>query len=316
MFDENKEKDSNILFEEIEKNNPNNSRYIYIVREIYAKIIEEYNKNECEISEESISDYIEDIKDEKYINIFYIKIIPIMMKASRLIFNYEPRKIQIISVLFFLFKEKNKGLIEQIFTGEGKSIIISFLAIIKALEGKKIEILTSSSVLEERDSKEMEKFYRLFGLPVNYCTKFDPNSNQNKKNLENECYSADIVYGDTLSFEGDILRTNFMGMVGRGNKRPFDCIIIDEIDNICIDNIKNITELLDDFHGYKFLEYIYLYIFYELKELDKKLRETTKKDEDFNSFILMNKDVIVETLEEKAKNELLDFNKLKERKKK
>ena len=315
MFDENKEKDSNILFEEIEKNNPNNSRYIYIVREIYAKIIEEYNKNECEISEESISDYIEDIKDEKYINIFYIKIIPIMMKASRLIFNYEPRKIQIISVLFFLFKEKNKGLIEQIFTGEGKSIIISFLAIIKALEGKKIDILTSSSVLAERDSKEMEKFYRLFGLSVNYCTKFDPNSNQNKKNLENECYSADIVYGDTLSFEGDILRTNFMGMVGRGNKRPFDCIIIDEIDNICIDNIKNITELLDDFHGYKFLEYIYLYIFYELKELDKKLRETTKKDEDFNSFILMNKDVIVETLEEKAKNELLDFNKLKERKK-
>ena len=78
---------------------------------------------------------------------------------------------------------------------------------------------------------------------------------QKKKNkyLENECYTADILYGDTLSFEGDILRTNFMEMVGRGKRRTYDCLIIDEIDNICIDNIKNITELLDDFHGYRFL---------------------------------------------------------------
>ena len=74
MFEENKEKDSNILFEEIEKNNPNNLRCIYIVIEIYAKIIEEYNNNVCEISKESISDYIEDIKDKKNIydiNTFY-----------------------------------------------------------------------------------------------------------------------------------------------------------------------------------------------------------------------------------------------------
>ena len=321
MIEENKEKDYNILFEEIEKNNPNNIECIYKVKEIYEKIIKEYNKNECEILKESIWDYIEEIKDERNsydnygIDTFYIKLISIMMKASKLVFNYEPRKIQIISVLFFLFKEKTKGLIEQIFTGEGKSMIISFLAVIKALEGKKIDILTSSSVLAERDSKEMEKFYRLFGLSVSFCTKFDPNSAQNKTNLENECYSADIVYGDTLCFEGDILRTNFMEMVGRGNKRPFDCIIIDEIDNICVDNIKNITELLDDFHGYKFLEYIYLYIFNELKEMDKKFRETKKNDEYFNTTMLMNKDVIVEALEEKAKSELLDFNKLKERKK-
>ena len=38
-----------------------------------------------------------------------------------------------------------------------------------------------------------------------------------------EFYDADIVYGDTLSFEGDILRTNFMDSVGRG-KRKFDCL--------------------------------------------------------------------------------------------
>ena len=40
-----------------------------------------------------------------------------------------------------------------------------------------------------------------------------------------------------------------MGIPGRGRNRGFDCIIIDEIDNIYIDNIKNITELLDIFYG-------------------------------------------------------------------
>ena len=64
-----------------------------------------------------------------------------------------------------------------------------------------------------------------------------------------------------------------MGIVGRGYKRPFDCIIIDEVDNICLDNIKNITELLDNFHGYKYLEYIYLYIYNQLFEIDKKIKQ-------------------------------------------
>ena len=62
-----------------------------------------------------------------------------MIKANEIIFKYKPREIQIIAVLFFLFKEKNSGLIEEIYTGEGKTIIISFLAIIKAFQGKKLK---------------------------------------------------------------------------------------------------------------------------------------------------------------------------------
>ena len=43
-----------------------------------------------------------------------------------------------------------------------------------------------------------------------------------------------------------------MGIVGRGSNRPYDCIIIEEIDNIYIDILKNIAELFI----YKVLEYI------------------------------------------------------------
>ena len=274
-----KEKDIEELFREIEKINKSNQSFnLNEIKNSLIKIKNEYKwkyKN-IFLAKEKEREYFKTIINKisqttlnKYD--FYISLIPILIKGCSIKFGYEPRDIQIIALLFFLFKDMDKGLIEQIYTGEGKTIIISFLAIIKALEGKKVDILTSSCVLAERDAIEMKDFYNLFGLSVDYC-KTNNDKELNESSLENfKCYDANIVYGDSLSLEGDILRTNFMGIVGRGNNRSYDCIIIDEIDNICIDNIKNTTELLDNFHGYKFLEYIYLYIYNQLSEIDKNI---------------------------------------------
>ena len=320
VFDiDSKEKNIEELYKEIERLNKNDIN-INQIKNAFIQIKKEYKHYDDGYFDDE--DYLRSriykiIKQKNNKYNYYISLIPILIKACKNKFGYEPRDIQLIALLFFLFKKANKGLIEQINTGEGKTIIIAFLAIIKALEGKKIDILTSSCVLAERDAKEMKDFYNLFGLSVDYCkTNNEKELRENK--LENfNCYNADIVYGDTLSFEADILRTNFMGIIGRGKKRPFDCIIIDEIDNICLDNIKNITELLDDFHGYKFLEYIYLYIFYKLSEIDKEFKEYLKLDNSngiiensYQLFILNNKKNIIKKLIELSQEELLDFNKL------
>ena len=301
-----KEKDIEELFREIENINKNNNN-LHKIKNIFIKIKNKYickYKNDF-FSKEKEREYFRTIIDNIYEKTsnnkfdFYISLIPILIKGCSLKFGYEPRDIQIIALLFFLFKDVNKGLIEQIYTGEGKTVIISFLATIKALEGKKVDILTSSCVLAERDAKEMKEFYNLFGLSVDYC-KTNNDIELNDSNLKNfKCYDADIVYGDTLSLEGDILRSNFMGIVGRGNKRPFDCIIIDEIDNICIDNIKNTTELLDNFHGYKFLEYIYLYIYNQLLEIDKNIKQKLlieNQIENYQLFIFNNRNNIIKHL--------------------
>jgi preprotein translocase subunit SecA len=324
-----KEKDVEELFKEIDKINKSNQSFnLREIKDIFFKIKNEYNskyKNIFFINEnetEFFLNKVHEISPKKFNKYdFYISLIPILIKGCSLKFGYEPRVIQIIALLFFLFKDKHKGLIEQIYTGEGKTIIISFLAIIKALEGKKVDILTSSCVLAERDATEMKDFYNLFGLSVDYC-KVNNDKELFDNSLENlECYNADIVYGDSLSLEADILRTNFMGIVGRGYKRPFDCIIIDEVDNICLDNIKNITELLDNFHGYKYLEYIYLYIYNQLFEIDKKIKqdllnEKFKKNdkiEDYQLYIIQNRNNIIEKLINLSKEELLDFQKLAEK---
>ena len=213
------------------------------------------NINKYKIDQNFINNIKINIRDK---NIFE-KII-YMMIINKYLFGYVPRKIQIISLLFMIYHNNSNGLMEEVRTGEGKSLIIMFEATLKALEGKKIDILTSSPVLAERDSKMFKTFYETFGLTCDYCHEDD----ENNQNLNYKCYEADIIYGTVLSFAGDYLRTNFIGTKGRGY-RKFDIIIIDEIDNICLDNIMNQTELLDNFKGYKLLEYIYLFIYYNLQ---------------------------------------------------
>ena len=250
-MDENNERSLDILLELLKDDNKqisfikelkNDVNYIFQYYKIYLK---DFNE-----------DYIRSKKDaikNKDIN----QKIAIMMKVNEILYGFIPRKVQILSLLLFIKYYKN-GLIEEIKTGEGKSIIIAFLATLKALEGKNVDIITSSPVLAQRDSQIYQKFYEYFGLSCDYCHEDEENNNS----LVYNNYNSNIVYGTVLSFAGDYLRTNFIGTKGRGN-RNFDVIIIDEIDNICLDNIMNQTQLIDNFKGYKFLEYIYLFIYHK-----------------------------------------------------
>ena len=263
-----KEREIEELLREIESQIPK-EKY-GLLEEIFKSIQNNYkNKISLLQTEEEIKNKLKTLKpiqDEK-LRSFYIEFISILIRVCELKFEIKPRNIQIISLLLFILKEKNEGIIEQISTGEGKSLIITFLATIKAFLGNKVDILTSSPILAERDAKKMKDFFDVFGITVNYC---GGENNYNKISDTQPYYKADICYGDELSFEGDILRSEFLGLTGRGNKRGFDCIIIDEIDNICLDNIKNMTELVDNFKGYKYLEYCYLFIFNELLEIEKE----------------------------------------------
>ena len=99
-----------------------------------------------------------------------IKLIALMIQANYCVFNYYPRYTQLISFFFFISKKSNTGLIQEIKTGEGKSLIISFLAVYNRLiYNKKIDILTSSIVLAERDCNLYKKFYDIFYLKTDFC---------------------------------------------------------------------------------------------------------------------------------------------------
>ena len=57
------------------------------------------------------------------------------------------RSTQLMAIIIFL-KTEDQGVLEQVSTGEGKSLIIVALAIVKkALQRENVDVITSSSVL-------------------------------------------------------------------------------------------------------------------------------------------------------------------------
>ena len=168
--------------------------------------------------------------------------------------GYLLRNTQLIAILLFISKEAKKGLIEEISTGEGKSSIICSLSIYFALRKHKVDIISSSYTLAQRDSDEFKTLYSFFNLTTGYPFDSKP-----------EPYSTDILYGTFFEFEGDCLREMTSKNKIRED-RPYDVIIVDEVDNLFIDNILGSTRLTNSSRGFKFLIPIYLtiYISFEL----------------------------------------------------
>ena len=260
----------------------NNSLFEKNIRDKLLKklnIIKKYYNNTVKNSHEvEVKNIIKTLKNCQEIKDFDEKLICCMIIAHEKIYKQTPRVIQIICLLYYLEGCKEGfNLIQEVLTGEGKTLTISFLALYLAIIGNKVDILTSSPVLAERDSKDRKKFYNYFGISCDFC-RFDSKKDISGNNSKSfDCYKADIVYGDSTNLIGDILRTEFMGEKGRGD-RPFDYIIIDEIDNICIDNLRNIVELVDNFPGYKYLEYLYLFIYKSLMKKVNIIKENSGND--------------------------------------
>ena len=207
--------------------------------------------------------------------------------------GYHLRNSQLIAILMFIGKDKKCGLIEEISTGEGKSCIISSLSIYFALLKKKVDIISSSYSLAKRDSGEFENLYDYFNLTTSY-----PNDSESKP------YKCDILYGTFLEFEGDCLRELVSDKKIRNN-RPYEVIIIDEVDNLFIDNILSSTRLTGSTKGFKFLiplylstylsfglyDYIFLFFFSinlkNVNEEKKKLYEKIIKEPKYRKKIIM-----------------------------
>ena len=281
-----------------------------IKKEITEKILKKLEKiydNYIKLIKDKNDDKkLDDFLKKKPLTDFDELLIPFMIIQSEKLYKQTPRAIQIICLLFYLEGYANKyGLILEVLTGEGKTLTISFLALYLAIKGNKVDILTSSPVLAERDSKDRKKFYKRFGIKCDFCRNDFKTFNEDDTL---ECYNADIVYGDGISLIGDILRYEFMGKKGRG-KRPFDIIIIDEIDNICLDNLRNIIELIDNFPGFKYLEYLYLFIYNSLKmKIDEFEREHKEKFEEKIAKDKKKKNIIINE-DEKERKRKIDFSK-------
>ena len=126
----------------------------------------------------------------------------------------------------------HKGMIAEMKTGEGKTLVATLAAYLNALEGKGVHIVTVNDYLAKRDAEWMGQVYRFLGLTVDYIV--------HGKNDEERraAYACDIIYGTNNELGFDYLRDNMKFSLSEMVQRPFNFAIVDEVDSILIDEAR------------------------------------------------------------------------------
>ncbi|KAJ8366818.1 hypothetical protein AAFF_G00342010 [Aldrovandia affinis] len=89
---------------------------------------------------------------------------------------------------------------------------------------------------EDVDAEEWVNFYKYFGITV------DTNTNKTEDGDRKACYQKDVVYGTIETFAADHLRQTFEMKDVRPD-RGYQCIIIDEVDSLLLDQGVQLTYL-------------------------------------------------------------------------
>ena len=126
----------------------------------------------------------------------------------------------------------HKGMISEMKTGEGKTLVATLAAYLNALEGKGVHVVTVNDYLAKRDAEWMDKIYRFLGLTVDYIIH---GKNDNERRV---AYACDIVYGTNNELGFDYLRDNMKFSLQERVQRDFNFAIVDEVDSILIDEAR------------------------------------------------------------------------------
>jgi preprotein translocase subunit SecA len=125
------------------------------------------------------------------------------------------------------------GMIAEMATGEGKTLVATLPVYLNALTGRGVHVVTVNDYLAARDSEWMGALYKFLCLSVG-CILHDQSPS-----VRREQYNCDITYGTNAEFGFDYLRDN--GMASRAEEqvqRGHYFAIVDEVDSILIDEAR------------------------------------------------------------------------------
>jgi preprotein translocase subunit SecA len=126
----------------------------------------------------------------------------------------------------------HRGMISEMKTGEGKTLVATLPVYLNALSGKGVHVVTVNDYLAHRDSEWMGQIYRFLGLSVG-CIVHGLDTHERR-----EQYAADVTYGTNNEFGFDYLRDNMAMRAEDMVQRPFNYAIVDEVDSILIDEAR------------------------------------------------------------------------------
>jgi preprotein translocase subunit SecA len=127
----------------------------------------------------------------------------------------------------------HRGMIAEMATGEGKTLVGTLPVFLNALTGRGVHVITVNDYLARRDSEWMGSLYKFLGLTVG-CIQNDQPSH-----IRAEQYRCDITYGTNSEFGFDYLRDNGMASSKEQQvQRGHYFAIVDEVDSVLIDEAR------------------------------------------------------------------------------
>jgi preprotein translocase subunit SecA len=126
----------------------------------------------------------------------------------------------------------HRGMIAEMKTGEGKTLVATLAVYLNALSGKGVHVVTVNDYLARRDSEWMGRIYKFLGLTVGCIV---PGIEDDERRL---AYAADVTYGTNNEFGFDYLRDNMKFSLDQMVQRPFNFAIVDEVDSILVDEAR------------------------------------------------------------------------------
>jgi preprotein translocase subunit SecA len=151
----------------------------------------------------------------------------LVREAGRRFLNMRHFDVQLIGGIVL-----HEGKIAEMKTGEGKTLVATLPAVLNALAGRGVHIVTVNDYLARRDAEWMSPLYRALGLTVGVIV-HDLDDAQRRA-----AYGADITYGTNNEFGFDYLRDNMKYDLAQCVQRGHHFAIVDEVDSILIDEAR------------------------------------------------------------------------------
>ncbi|MDR0631357.1 MAG: preprotein translocase subunit SecA [Holosporales bacterium] len=207
-----------------------NDRYI----KQFARIVAKVNAKEgwaVGLSDEGLRNQTSIFKERVQNGESLDKILPeafaVMREAAKRVLGQRHYDVQIMGGIAL-----HNGMLAEMKTGEGKTLVATLPVYLNALSGKGVHVVTVNDYLAQRDATWMGQIYEFLGLTYG-CILHGLSDDQRR-----DAYNADITYGTNHEFGFDFLRDNMKFSIGELVMRPFNYAIVDEVDSILIDEAR------------------------------------------------------------------------------
>ncbi len=127
----------------------------------------------------------------------------------------------------------HSGKIAEMATGEGKTLVATLPAYLRALAGRGVHVVTVNDYLAKRDSEWMAPLFEFHGMLLDCIDKYQPNTYQRR-----QAYMADITYGTNNEFGFDYLRDNMVRTPDELVQRKHYFAMVDEVDSVLVDDAR------------------------------------------------------------------------------